>query len=200
MALAERYLLHLAGDLVQELGPALTRISGGTSHIEAFCNRHAPIPRVSVDEAATLLDAGDLVEHSAPRFRTMTLAGERKLIQRYGGFVWLVDLDHLGAPFYQGFKDSTRRSAMAADLLFGVGEVIGLGERHTTADDLREALQLHQVPEEPYEWYIRMRERYPMRTAGFGLGVERFVCWLLGHDDIRDCQLFPRINGTVSVP
>ncbi|MEA3209959.1 MAG: asparaginyl-tRNA synthetase [Chthoniobacter sp.] len=197
IALAERYLRHLARELIAELGPKLAEIAGSLSHIQAFCDRRAPLPRVSLDEAATLLSAADLITHADPPFRTITLEGERKLIERYGGFVWLVDLDHLGAPFYQAFKDSARRSGRAADLLFGVGEVIGLGERHTTADDLREALRLHQVPAEPYEWYIKMRERFPMRTSGFGLGVERFVCWLLQHNDIRDCQLFPRINERV---
>jgi asparaginyl-tRNA synthetase len=197
IALAERYLLHLARELVKELGRELAEIAGSLSHLNAFRDRHAPIPRVSVDEAATLLNVTDLIAHDDPPFRTITLEGERKLIERYGGFVWLVDLDHLGGPFFQAFKDLARRSGKAADLLFGVGEVIGLGERHTAADDLREALRLHQVPEEPYEWYIKMRERFPMRTSGFGLGVERFVCWLLQHGDIRDCQLFPRINESV---
>jgi asparaginyl-tRNA synthetase len=45
-----------------------------------------------------------------------------------------------------------------------------------------------------------LRERYPLQTSGFGLGTERYICWLLGHDDVRDCQLLPRFNGERIVP
>lgn len=200
ITLAERYVRYLTTQMLREHASLISSITGSNSHIEKFCSRNEALPRVSMDEAEAILDRNDLVSHQNPTFRTITIEGEKKLIDEYGGFVWLVDLDHLGAPFYQAFKDSTKRTARAADLLFGLGEVIGLGERHESPDDLKQALALHGVPEERYEWYIKLREVYRMKTSGFGLGVERFMCWLLQHDDIRDCQIFPRINGRVSVP
>lgn len=53
---------------------------------------------------------------------------------------------------------------------------------------------------EEYEWYCTMKEKYPMKTSGFGLGIERFILWLFKHDDIRDCQILPRFNGVNIVP
>lgn len=200
ITVAEKYIRYLAAELLKKRQSLISEIAGGVSHIRALCSSDAPLPRISVDEAEKVLDKNDITVHENPRFRTITREGERKLIEKYGGFVWLIELDHLGAPFYQAFKDPAKRTAKAADLLFGLGEVIGMGERHERADDLRQALQLHGIPEKSYEWYIKMREKYPMKTSGFGLGVERFICWLLKHDDIRDCQIFPRINGKISIP
>ena len=45
------------------------------------------------------------------------------------------------------------------------------------------------------DWYVEMREIAPMRTSGFGMGSERFLLWLLQHDDIRDLQLLCREPG-----
>ena len=86
-------------------------------------------------------------------------------------------------------------TARCADLLLGSGEVVGCGERHTTAADTRRALLAHRVDPKAYEWYLRMKAIKPMRTSGFGLGMERFLMWALRHDDIRDLHVMPRLKG-----
>jgi asparaginyl-tRNA synthetase len=39
-----------------------------------------------------------------------------------------------------------------------------------------------------------------MRTSGFGMGVERFLMWVLNHDDIRDIPLVSRLNEPKAWP
>lgn len=102
-------------------------------------------------------------------------------------------------PFYQA-SSANHKSAKCADLLFGIGETIGCGERHSTKDEVLQALKEHEVSEIPYRWYINIKESYPLTTAGFGMGTERFILWLLKHDDIRDCQILPRFNGEIFIP
>jgi asparaginyl-tRNA synthetase len=116
-----------------------------------------------------------------------------------GGFVWVTHFERLSVPFYQATGEDPT-TALAADLLFGIGETVGAGERHSTEEEIRQALLLHQVDHEPYDWYLRMKALRPQRTAGFGLGTERYLCWLLQHDDIRDCQLIPRFNRRRNLP
>ncbi|MFQ6197732.1 amino acid--tRNA ligase-related protein [Streptomyces sp. NPDC000405] len=87
-----------------------------------------------------------------------------------------------------------------ADPLLGAGEVAGAGERHATAEAVLEGLADHQIGQEPYGWYIEMRERRPLRTSGFGMGVERLLLWVLNHDDIRDLQILVRRNGLDCTP
>ncbi|MGW0808524.1 amino acid--tRNA ligase-related protein [Nonomuraea sp. NPDC002799] len=202
MGLAERYLRVMTARIFDEAGDGIARLLGGdVSHITGLLDSGG-IPRITMDEAVAMVgaDDGHLVERRAPGFHVLTRAGEHMLMDRFGGFCWVVEPDHLSVPFYEAYTGADGRKARAADLLFGLGETVGLGERHAGADDVRDALDRHGVDARPYEWYIRMRERFPMRTSGFGLGVERYVCWLMKHGDIRDCQLLERYNGTVTVP
>jgi aspartyl/asparaginyl-tRNA synthetase len=32
------------------------------------------------------------------------------------------------------------------------------------------------------------------------MGIERFLLWVLQHDDIRNLQILPRINGMATLP
>lgn len=62
------------------------------------------------------------------------------------------------------------------------------------------SLKQHQVSPEEYEWYCKMKQLYPLKTSGYGLGIERYLLWVLNHNDIRDCQLLPRFNGENIIP
>lgn len=73
--------------------------------------------------------------------------------------------------------------------------MLGLGERHVSSEEVRSALKQHEVPEEPYKWYLDMRDQKEMRTTGWGMGIERFLAWVLRHDDIRDLVTMPRMKG-----
>lgn len=202
IGIVERYLRSMTGFIFDRAGERIAELlDGDVSHITGFLESGS-IPRITLDEAVELLGADNerLVEHRGPGMRVLTRAGEHALMERFGGFCWVTEPDHLSVPFYQAYTGPDRRTARAADLLFGLGETVGLGERHADADAVRLALEHHGVDAAPYEWYIRMRERFPMRTSGFGVGVERYICWLLKHRDIRDCQLLERYNGSVTIP
>jgi asparaginyl-tRNA synthetase len=204
IAVVEQYLLALTKALVEEEGALVERVAGGLGHVENLLDRDGELRRLTFDEASALLgdDARFVVTHTEDhgKSRTLTRAGEHELMRRLGQFVWVTDFDHLAVPFYQAYTDDSMSWARNADLLFGAGETVGAGERHMNGDDTRRALAAHGVAEAPYEWYIAMKDLRPMRTSGFGLGIERYLMWLLQHDDIRDMQLLPRFNGVDIVP
>ena len=141
-----------------------------------------------------------LLPHDPSKGRTITRAGELKLIQHFGGAVWLTEMDHMSVPFYQAYTDSTRTTGRCADFLLGNGEVLGLGERHRTAAEVKAALEMHETSARPYQWYMDMRDKKPLLTTGWGMGTERFLAWVLGHDDIRDLAVMPRMKGVEFVP
>lgn len=202
MLLAERYLRGVTAAIVNELGDRIESVLvEDLAHVEAFL-RTDPVPRIAMTEAVELLAAGGpgLVERREPGFQVLTRDGERMLMEQLGGYCWVVEPEHFAVPFYQAYSNEDKTHALAADLLIGLGETVGLGQRHASADSVRQALAHHQVDASPYEWYIRMRERFPMQTSGFGVGIERYICWLLGKQDIRDCQLLERYNGVVTIP
>jgi asparaginyl-tRNA synthetase len=201
MGLVEDYLRSMSAQILETCGAEIAAVVGPVPHVQQLVTASRPIPQVTFDDAATLLENRPEWVSARPQgFRVLTRAGEKALIDHFGGWVWVTEPDHIAVPFYQAFGDGDGRKAKAADLLCGLGEMVGSGERHESAADVRRALAKHCVDPGPYEWYITLREQFPMQTSGFGLGTERYICWLLGHHDVRDCQLLPRVNGQINIP
>lgn len=219
IATAEGYLRSICGAvLASDRTRALVEeIAGSVEHVEEMLaalskDDKASLPQITVDDAIALFEQGkhgpidELVElavEGEPQFgRKLTRKAEQALIAHFGGTgVWLTEMDHLSVPFYQAYVDEgTKKKALCADLLMGLGETLGLGERHATAEEARAALAHHTVPEESYGWYVEMREVAPLKTSGWGMGLERFVCWLLKHDDVRDLHIIPRLKGERFLP
>ncbi|XP_017272171.1 uncharacterized protein LOC108236189 [Kryptolebias marmoratus] len=208
ISIAEGYLAHLTKSMLRKHSDIILNTAGSLTHATALLSKmegKTSLPRIPLDEAISVMPSADCLEwvqDGQPHFgRKLTRKGERVLIEKYGGAVWLTEMDHLGVPFYQAYVEGTGRSkAKAADLLLGLGETVGLGERHSTPEMVQEALRHHAVPEETYKWYINMRQVTPLLTSGWGMGTERYLCWLLQHNDVRDVQIIPRMKGMKYMP
>lgn len=217
IAVAEGYVYALTKSLFEKHRTIIERTAGTTQHIEEFLARFAggaPFPRITLDRAIEQMPtdpAGQstpywewVADHHPELGRKLTRKGERFLIEQHGrdsGAVWLTEMHHLSTPFYQAYvAGSGRAKAKAADLLMGQGETAGMGERHATAEEVNEALDHHRVDRGSYRWYTEIRIAEPLRTSGWGLGAERYLCWLLRHGDVRDLHLIPRLKGEVSLP
>jgi asparaginyl-tRNA synthetase len=198
MDVVEAYVRRLAGDLLHGHADAIAAAAGGTGHVERLLDAPA-VTRLTFDEAVDLLGGDGVHVDGGGRWRSLTRAGERALLERCGPAVWVTDWDELAVPFYQA-RDETTGRARNADLLLGPGEVVGCGERHVTGDEVLAALRRHEVDPASYDWYVQVKRQRPLRTAGFGLGVERFLMWLLDHGDIRDLQVLVRENGRGILP
>jgi asparaginyl-tRNA synthetase len=192
IATVEGYIAALSKGLLEGAGQTIASIAGETNHLEVLA-RGGEFPRVEYQHAIEALD-GSCFSTSPLGDKLITRKGEQELIRRHNGPVWLIHPPQMVVPFYQAVDETGR--ARSADLLMGVGEVVGCGERCVTAQETRESMARHQVDPTPYGWYLEMKETAPLRTAGFGLGVERFLMAALKHDDIRDLCVFPRIRGS----
>lgn len=197
MRLAEHYIAHLSLRLLESCREEILEMAGTTSHLEKMAHGQA-IPRISFREAMALLEeTPGAIEVLPGGLRTISSQGESALMERFGGCVWVTHFDARVVPFYQASDDGYARNA---DLLMGIGETVGAGERHACASDVRSALAEHRVEPDEYAWYVRMKEQFPLQTAGFGMGMERFMLWALRHDDIRDCQIVARMDGAAMEP
>jgi len=95
-------------------------------------------------------------------------------------------------------QDPTR--ALCADLLApeGYGEIIGGGQREDDYEVLLARIREHDLPREPFEWYLDLRRYGTVPHSGFGIGIERTVAWLCGIHHIREAIPFPRMIYRVS--
>lgn len=199
--LVEEYIRFMCSNILNIYADELKEVAGDISHVEKMLNKNGKIDRITMDDAISLLDNNpDYITYHEAGFKILNRKGEQALMDKFDGMVWLTKFDDLSVPFYQAVDKNNPQKALNADLLFGIGEVVGAGERHVSGAEVYRALERHGVDSKEYEWYCQMKNQYPMKTSGFGLGVERFILWLFNHNDIRDCQILIRFNGMNTIP
>lgn len=191
--LVENYVKYLSQWMLDRCADPLLEIVGSVTHIEKMASI-SHFPTIEYNEAILVLQNFEgCLSNNQLGISSITPCGEAKLIQLFDGVVWLNNMDERLVPFYQA--TTKNGCAICGDLLFGIGEVVGAGQRCENDTELISSLERHNVSTEGYDWYIKMKKYYPMKTSGFGMGTERFLMWIMKHDDIRDCQLISRTNG-----
>lgn len=203
--LIEKYIKYLSRQSIIKLGKEIKKIIGDISHIENVAEYKGNFPRVTFDEAEKELlkihsdNIEKYIKHN-DGWRNITKNGEKEIMRLHDGIVWVTNYDILAVPFYQRYDRSIEGTTKNADLMMGIGETVGCGERHITEKELLNSLDLHMVDHKEYEWYINMKKQKPLNTSGFGMGTERFFMWLLKCNDIRNMQLCLRFNGKNILP
>ena len=201
ITLVEEYIKFLTQGIIAEYGKQLEIAIGSIDHLQKMVELKV-FPRVTLNEAIEILNrnySGRGYQNNG-LFTSINKIGEKNLIDYFNGIVWITNYEHISVPFYQAYCEENHKYAKNADLLFGIGEVVGLGERHYSFLDVEKSLRQHDVSQKEYEWYCTMKKKFPLRTSGYGMGIERFMLWVLKHNDIRDCQLLPRFNGEYVIP
>ena len=97
--------------------------------------------------------------------------------------------------FYVKETSEDPKICYSADLMApeGYGEITTGGEREENIDRLIERIKREGFDPELYYWYLDLRRYGSVPHSGFGLGIERFMRWLLKLYHIRDTVPFPRL-------
>lgn len=198
MSLAERYIKYLIRGLKDTCTKEIVEVCGTTEHLDKVLNK--PFYKIRFEDAMReLSDMPDAFKELEEGLYAITSVGERALIDKYGDFTWITHMPYKSVPFYQA-KEAGTDFSMTGDLLAGIGETLGCGQRVLSSQDAINSLDEHNVDKSGYQWYIDMRNIQQIQTAGFGMGIERFILWLLKHNDIRDCTLLLRDHNNVVFP
>ena len=188
MDLAEDFLCFIAERVVANRRPELETLGRDISKLELI---RKPFPRISYDEAATMLaEGGQAFEYGgdfgAPDETFISSKFDRPvMVHRYPAAV---------KAFYMKPDPGDPTKALGVDVLApeGYGEVIGGGERASDLQFLRDQIAKHELPEEAFDWYLDLRRYGSVPHAGFGMGIERCVAWMCGIEHIREAIPFPR--------
>jgi asparaginyl-tRNA synthetase len=97
--------------------------------------------------------------------------------------------------FYMEPDPDRPELSLSADILApeGYGEIVGGGERMSSAQKLEAQIAKHELPEEAFRWYLDLRRYGSVPHAGFGMGIERAVTWICGIEHLRETIAFPRM-------
>lgn len=100
--------------------------------------------------------------------------------------------------FYMYVNEDGQTVSACDFLVPGIGEVIGGSQREHRLDVLLAQMERKGIAAAQIDWYLDSRRFGTMEHSGFGLGLDRLICWLTGMANIRDVIPFPRVPGQCS--
>jgi len=150
-----------------------------------------PFPRITYDEAVKLLtDNGSDFEYG----NDFGAPDETFLSEQYDKPLMIHRWPANIKAFYMKRDEQNNKLALGVDMIApeGYGEIIGGGQREDDIDILIDRIRHHDLPLEPFKWYLDLRKYGSVPHSGFGLGLERTVAWICGTKHIRETIPFPR--------
>jgi asparaginyl-tRNA synthetase len=186
---AEELIVYTVSRVLENRREELKTLERDLTRLEAI---NAPFPRISYDEAVTILqEKGSDIQWGGDFGNTdETLLTEGRdrpvIVDRYPTAI-------------KGFyfqPDAIRPElALGVDNIApeGYGEIVGGGQRIHDLELLERRLEEHHLPREAFEWYLDLRRFGSVPHAGFGMGVERFVAWMCGLEHVRETIAYPRM-------
>jgi asparaginyl-tRNA synthetase len=189
MNLAEDFVVHLVARVLERRRAELALLERDVSRLEAI---KKPFPRLSYDEAIERLRAKGLAVNWGD-----DLGGDEEtaLSEEFDRPVMVHHYPTQCKAFYMKQDPARPQVALCVDMLApeGYGEIIGGGQREDDYATLRAKIEHHQLPLEAFNWYLDLRRYGSVPHAGFGMGIERAVCWLCGLHHVREAIPFPRM-------
>ena len=188
MTWAEQLVGFIIQRVLENCSNELMLLERDTTKLESIV---PPFPRITYDEAVSLLkDNGVKFTYGSDFGATdETIISEQFdkpiLIHR-----WPANIK----AFYMKRDSDNPDLALGVDMIApeGYGEIIGGGQREDDLDILIDTIRHHDLPLEPFKWYLDLRKFGSVPHSGFGLGLERTVAWICGTKHIRETIPFPR--------
>lgn len=188
MTWAENLVSYILDKVLAKCKNELNTLERDVSKLE---NMKPPFPRITYDEAFKLLkERGSTFEYGndfgAPDETILSNQFDKPIMIHR----WPAEIK----AFYMKRDSGNNDLALGVDMIApeGYGEIIGGGQREDNIEVLTKRIRHHDLPLEPFQWYLDLRKYGSVPHSGFGMGLERTVAWICGTKHIRETIPFPR--------
>lgn len=187
MYLEEDLVSHVCQKVVEKCRKELDELGLNTEELK---NIKPPFPRITYTEA---IDMAHKKGFKLEWGEDFGFNEERALADEYGKPVFVYAYPKQIKAFYCKTYRDNPDLAMSADLLVPrIGEITTGGSRVDDKDELIQRMREFALRPEDYDWYVDLRKYGTVPHAGFGLGVERLLAWMLNLENVIDAIPFPR--------
>jgi asparaginyl-tRNA synthetase len=155
-----------------------------------------PFRRMPYTEALTYLKEHDIKKDDGTFYEfgdDIPEAPERKMTDQINEPIMLTHFPAEIKSFYMKKDPKDPRLTESVDLLLpNVGEIVGGSMRMEDYTVLSESFTKNGISPEPYYWYLDQRKYGTFPHGGYGLGLDRFLTYMLFRPHIRDVCFYPR--------
>lgn len=152
-----------------------------------------PFHRITYEEALQILNKnGQNLEFG----KSLGSEEETVLSKIIGKPFWIMGIPRTVEPFPYVIDPADNRVTKVADLIAsnGYGELLGTAEKIHDMAMLEERMRDKGKESDPrYDFVRDVHQVGCVPHAAFGMGVERFIRWMLNIPHVRDAIPFPRI-------
>ena len=158
--------------------------------ISKLASVQVPFPRITYTEAIERLKAkGAKLQWGDD----LGYEDEKVLAEEVGKPFFVYDYPTAIKAFYCKTYRDHPEIAMSTDMLVPkIGEISTGGAREDDKDILIQRMKEQGLKPEDYEWYLDLRRYGTVPHAGFAMGLERLLTWMLDLENIIDSIPFPR--------
>lgn len=179
----DRVLKSPYGYIVHELNPD-------------FKKPERPFLRMNYAEAIEYLKENNITKEDGSFYEfgeDIPEMPERKMTDKINKPIMLCRFPANIKSFYMSKCPEDAKLTESVDVLLpNVGEIVGGSMRIWDLKELLEGYKQQEIDPASYFWYTDQRKYGTCPHGGYGLGLERFICWLLNRYHIREVCLYPR--------
>jgi asparaginyl-tRNA synthetase len=187
MHLEENLVSYVCQKVAKQCKPQLEFLEVDPSTLSRI---EAPFPRITYDKAIEKLHEKGF---KIPWGEDLGFDEEKALGEEFGKPFFIYAYPKKIRAFYVKAYSDNPKLVMSVDLLVPrIGELATGGARVDDEDELLRNLEEFGLPKEDYSWYIDLRKYGTVPHTGFGIGVERFLAWMLNLESVMDTIPFPR--------
>jgi asparaginyl-tRNA synthetase len=211
-----RFLLDKCGPIVKQFNPDFKvpqRPFPKMTYHEAikYCGEHGIMRQQPRTASADGEEKDEREDHEKPYDLVPIVEGddlvesvERQIVDKVGTPLFLTKFRKCDKAFYvkeeEGKEEEEKEPlSQSADLLMpGVGETFGSGIREDSYEKIVAACKQKGLTGPQYSWFCELNKYGSVQTGGFGMGMQRFMCWVLKLPHIRDVTMLERTITRVS--